>query len=196
MYSLLIMIPEETDKWSHLTVMLTASTDCTLLAVASSRKSIWRYGAVKTFFHVKKGPPGPVGFQPLIPKAKFLASPFLPPISLEARRRRHSHSSPPPPPLHLRKTLAADPSNPSTSARNRGPNRARARQSLAGPVEISGRPFFGWILQFFSWRGGGGLFDFRGARWGAGGRRRGTRRSSAASWSCRPTASASIATVW
>lgn len=57
MYSLLIMIPEETDKWSHLTVMLTASTDCTLLAVASSRKSIWRYGAVKTFFHVKKRSP-------------------------------------------------------------------------------------------------------------------------------------------
>ena len=64
----------------------------------------------------KKGP-GPVGFQPLIPKAKFLASPFLPPIPLEARCRRHSHS--PPPLLHLRKTLAADPSNPPQAPKSR-----------------------------------------------------------------------------
>ena len=45
-------------------------------------------------------------------QSQFSRFAFPSPISLdEARHRRHSHS-PPPPLLHLRKTLAADPSNP------------------------------------------------------------------------------------
>lgn len=120
-------------------------TECTLLAVVSPRKSFWRHDAVKTFFRVKKK--GPRRLPATNPQSQ---------ISRFAFPSSHLSRGSPSPPfpfassslLHLRKTLAADPSSPRHKRPNRGPNRARAREFLAGPVEISGPPFSGESFSF------------------------------------------------